>query len=90
MKLTIFGKEVLTIEKAAAPQPQPLTTTNNSPTYNKCTFGQPMPVVIRQPHPGGERLDRDNLKVIAEAVAERTGFEKEFIERVLRALEEID
>ncbi len=86
MKIRIFGKEVIEIEKAAAPQPQPLTS--NSPTYNNCTFGQPFPVMLQ--HPGAVKLDRDKLQVIAEAVAEKTGFEREFIERVLRALEEID
>lgn len=85
MKITIRGKEFLTIERTPV-QPANLS----SPTYNNCTFGQPFPVVIRQPSGNSGKLSKETLEYLATEIVSKTGFEREFIERVLRALEEID
>lgn len=87
MKITVMGKEVLNIERAQIPvQPANLTT----PTYNQCTFGQPFPVLIHQPTAGGKKLSKEALEYISGEIMVKTGFERELIERVLRALEEVD
>lgn len=85
MKISVRGKEFLTIERTPV-QPANLST----PTYNNCIFGQPFPVVIRQPSGISGKLSKEALDYLATEIGNKTGFEREFIERVLRAWEEID
>ena len=79
MKVVLFGKEVLSTEK---------TESKAQPVYNNCAFGQPFPVYVQVPQ--RQKLNSETLDTISTAISIKTGFEKEIIERVLRALETLE
>jgi hypothetical protein len=78
MKIILFGKEVLSTEKAES----------KAPVYNNCAFGQPFPVYVQVPQ--RQKLSAETLDTVSTAISIKTGFEKEIIERVLRALETLE
>lgn len=80
MKIVLFGKEIISTEKSES---------KAQPVYNNCAFGQPFPVYVQVPRQQ-QKLNAENLDTISTAISIKTGFEKEIIERVLRALETLE
>jgi hypothetical protein len=79
MKIIMFGKEILNIEKAGVK--------TEAINYNSCIFGQPYPIILKQPTQE-EQKSTMKLDEVVSYVSKRTGLLEEWVERILASAAE--